>query len=280
MPILSDETCIEIRQRFIALGSDTVEHSVLADWATEYRCSTNTIENIIHERSYRRPECYPPGELRDAAIKRDAEWKEQKRLRRNAKARERYTTRKYRTEVLERDDYRCVYCSADLRTLTAHIDHRIPLGDGGSQEIDNLQAVCSKCNQRKKNFSPKTFPHGNDGIAVYLWRRHLVDVIVEIASSVECWSEWDKWDRESFEQPFYRLCWNPDDERSKLDDGDRVAIFRAALDDDLEKARDLIVKHISKANEMVSMLHAVDYMVEHGYCADGGKWHDGECEDN
>ena len=280
MPILSDESCIEIRQRLIDLGSKEVEQSIIEHWSTEFGCSTNTIENIINDRSYRRPECYPAGPQRDAAIQRDADWKEQKRLRRNAKARERYTTRKYRDQVLERDNHRCVYCHADLKIVTAHIDHRIPLDDGGSQDLNNLQATCPNCNRRKKAYSPNEFPCGEVGIATYLWRRHLVDVIMEIASETDCWARWDKWTRDSFEQPLYRLCWNPENEKSRLIDEDHVEIFRAALDNDLGLTRKLVIEHITKADEMVSMLQERDHWIEHAYCGDGDKWHDGACEDN
>ena len=280
MPVLSDQNCVEIRQRFADSSCAYVEPSILEEWARQYGCSVTTIDNIINDRSYRRPECYPSGELRDAAIKRSENWKEHKRLRRNAKSRERYTTRKYRIQVLERDNYRCVYCHTDLKTVTAHIDHRIPLDDGGSQDIDNLQASCPKCNRRKKAFSPNKFTHGEVGIATYLWRRHLVDLILEIASETECWAKWDEWAKDSFEQPFYRLCWNPENEQSKSTNEDHVEIFRAALDNDLHQTRELVIKHITQADEMVSMLQERDHWIEHAYCGDGDKWHDGRCEDN
>ncbi len=280
MPLLSDQACIEIRQRFVDSGFDVLEPAILTALAAEYGCSTTTIDNIINDRSYRRPECYPPGDLRDAARKREEEWKEQNRLRRNAKARERYTTRKYRTRVLERDNYRCVYCHTDLKTVTAHIDHRIPLVDGGSPDIDNLQSTCPKCNRRKKAYSPSKFAYGEVGIATYLWRRHLVDVIVEFASSMECWSTWDEWDRESFERPFYALCWNPENERLLAHEEDHYKIFQAALNGELDRASELIVKHITEADEVVTMLRSRDHWIEHAYCNDGDKWHDGACEDN
>jgi hypothetical protein len=51
-------------------------------------------------------------------------------------------------------DQRCAQCG---RTPTEdyvklHIDHKIPLEWDGTNELENLQALCSECNEGKKNF--------------------------------------------------------------------------------------------------------------------------------
>lgn len=48
--------------------------------------------------------------------------------------------------VMKRDDYKCKICVTE-EDLT--IDHIIPLLDGGTNLEDNLQVLCSKCNQVK-----------------------------------------------------------------------------------------------------------------------------------
>ena len=60
--------------------------------------------------------------------------------------------RKY---VFERDRYQCQSCGqTDLDKLT--IDHIIALAHGGSNDISNLQTLCSTCNQQKKHhFDPR-----------------------------------------------------------------------------------------------------------------------------
>ncbi|NEP04587.1 MULTISPECIES: HNH endonuclease [Okeania] len=61
--------------------------------------------------------------------------------------------RKY---VFERDRYHCKSCGKTTRETQLTIDHIIPLASGGSNDISNLQTLCSKCNQKKKhNFDPR-----------------------------------------------------------------------------------------------------------------------------
>lgn len=56
-----------------------------------------------------------------------------------------------RHEVFKRDGYRCVECGATNRETTLHVDHIIPKSEGGTDELDNLQTLCEKCNLAKKN---------------------------------------------------------------------------------------------------------------------------------
>jgi hypothetical protein len=56
-----------------------------------------------------------------------------------------------RHEVFKRDDYRCLECGATNKESTLHIDHIIPVSQGGSNEIDNLQTLCARCNLGKHN---------------------------------------------------------------------------------------------------------------------------------
>jgi hypothetical protein len=57
-----------------------------------------------------------------------------------------------RYEVLKRDRFRCVACgvspSAHL-DCELHVDHIVPLSRGGTTEMNNLRALCSKCNVGK-----------------------------------------------------------------------------------------------------------------------------------
>ena len=56
--------------------------------------------------------------------------------------------------VMKRDAFKCVMCGASpaLNPETIlHIDHIIPWSKGGETIYDNLQTLCSKCNQGKSN---------------------------------------------------------------------------------------------------------------------------------
>ncbi len=65
-----------------------------------------------------------------------------------------------RTEVLERDGYTCQLCGAGAgdrsaynpsRKVRLHVDHIEPPTQGGSNEPENLRALCSDCNQGRSN---------------------------------------------------------------------------------------------------------------------------------
>jgi len=54
-----------------------------------------------------------------------------------------------RQQVFERDEGICQLCDTPLDPLNWHEDHIFPLSRGGSDLIDNCQATCPPCNQRK-----------------------------------------------------------------------------------------------------------------------------------
>ena len=57
-----------------------------------------------------------------------------------------------RHEVFKRDNYTCVECGARKEDgATLHVDHKIPVSKGGTDELSNLQTLCSDCNLNKSD---------------------------------------------------------------------------------------------------------------------------------
>lgn len=94
---------------------------------------------------------------------KNAKWKaanrhvlREQQHRRRALQREAYVEPVVRTEIFERDRWKCVLCGRKLDPNTAYpasdfptIDHIIPLAVGGTHEPQNVQAACLRCNRAK-----------------------------------------------------------------------------------------------------------------------------------
>ena len=52
------------------------------------------------------------------------------------------TWSRLREEILERDDYRCYECGQDGCT---QVDHIVPVSLGGTNDPENLAAICKPC---------------------------------------------------------------------------------------------------------------------------------------
>jgi ATP-dependent DNA helicase RecQ len=47
--------------------------------------------------------------------------------------------------VLARDEYKCVSCSAKVKSRDADVHHLLPRSMGGSDEVSNLVTLCYGC---------------------------------------------------------------------------------------------------------------------------------------
>ena len=59
-----------------------------------------------------------------------------------------------RFKILKRDNYTCVKCGqspAKNNNVELEVDHITPVSKGGTNDIENLQTLCGKCNQGKKD---------------------------------------------------------------------------------------------------------------------------------
>lgn len=58
--------------------------------------------------------------------------------------------RRKRARVLERDSFCCKPCEREGKlTVATQVDHVIPKAEGGSDDDDNLQAICDPCHEAK-----------------------------------------------------------------------------------------------------------------------------------
>ena len=65
-----------------------------------------------------------------------------------------------RSEILERNGFSCQQCGATAhdpdpfnpdRKLRLHIDHIVPISQGGDDSRENLRVLCSACNEGRSN---------------------------------------------------------------------------------------------------------------------------------
>ena len=67
-----------------------------------------------------------------------------------------------RAYVFDRDNSQCQSCGKTNLVAQLQIDHIIPLAHGGSNDISNLQTLCSICNQQKSHNTDTRFRRNFD----------------------------------------------------------------------------------------------------------------------
>ena len=61
-----------------------------------------------------------------------------------------YAWSKLRLKALERDKHLCQMClKRGIFTTATDVDHIIPLAQGGSDAMENLQSLCHECHKQK-----------------------------------------------------------------------------------------------------------------------------------
>lgn len=56
-----------------------------------------------------------------------------------------------RFKIFQRDGFRCQYCGRVPPTVVLHVDHIVPVAEGGGNEDENLVTSCSDCNHGKRD---------------------------------------------------------------------------------------------------------------------------------
>jgi len=60
---------------------------------------------------------------------------------------------KRKWHVLARDSFTCTYCGRKPPEVALHVDHKVSVKDGGSDDLDNLVTACDECNLGKSDSS-------------------------------------------------------------------------------------------------------------------------------
>lgn len=58
-------------------------------------------------------------------------------------------SKKLRFEVFKRDSFTCQYCGKSAPDIILHVDHILPVKEGGTNDITNLVCSCDSCNMGK-----------------------------------------------------------------------------------------------------------------------------------
>ena len=133
-----------------------------------------------------------------------------------------------KARVLAEAHGRCAMCgrTASEDKVRIHIDHKIPKEWGGKSEWENLQALCSSCNEGKRNFFASFDPsvmkkvvtfesvHVRIGelLKLFFLKPVASDLISIVASAIEYQEDWQKRLRE-----LRYLGWEIEVTRQKVD---------------------------------------------------------------
>lgn len=67
-------------------------------------------------------------------------------------------SKKVRFEIFKRDGFTCQYCGAHPPKSVLHVDHIVPVAEGGGNEDTNLVTACDHCNLGKSASSLENIP--------------------------------------------------------------------------------------------------------------------------
>lgn len=100
-----------------------------------------------------------------------------------------------RFEVFKRDGFACQYCGAHPPGALLHVDHVVPVAEGGGNDIDNLVTACQGCNLGKGARSLEMVPQSlKDKAAEVAEREAQIAAYAEVMEARRARREEDTWD--------------------------------------------------------------------------------------
>jgi hypothetical protein len=126
----------------LELGDNPVIGEIVRGWATDPRWYDELTEAGALSLNGRFQDVHPTIDGRACILGPSQDVKQQQR---------RALGQRRRFCVLERDQFRCVYCGATADDAKLAVDHVIPVARGGSDDMSNLVTACFDCNIGKSD---------------------------------------------------------------------------------------------------------------------------------
>lgn len=94
-----------------------------------------------------------------------------------------------RKAVYEKYDGCCAYCGKPIEFMDMQVDHIIPKIRGGTDEFENLNPSCRRCNHYKRQMSLEAFRDTIGKIPSKLMRD---SYIFKVGVDYGFWEQWDR----------------------------------------------------------------------------------------
>lgn len=104
-------------------------------------------------------------------------------------------SKKLRFDVFKRDGFVCQYCGTHPPAVILHVDHIVPVAEGGENRIENLITACEGCNLGKGARSLTTKPPTNAfNVELAREREEQAKGYAELMSAMRARVEKEAWD--------------------------------------------------------------------------------------
>ncbi|MBW4593054.1 MAG: HNH endonuclease [Brasilonema angustatum HA4187-MV1] len=103
------------------------------------------IRDLIHQANSEKAD-----KSKKPKVKKSAATKSLAQAKQDSSKRSRHIPASVRVSVLDKDDYKCVFCGRSSQQVQLEVDHIVPFSKGGSNNLSNLQTLCTDCNRGKE----------------------------------------------------------------------------------------------------------------------------------
>ncbi|QDL08452.1 HNH endonuclease [Brasilonema octagenarum UFV-E1] len=102
------------------------------------------IRDLIHQANSEKAD-----KSKKPKVKKSAATKSRTKSKQDSSKRSRHIPASVRVSVLHKDGYKCVFCGRSSQQVQLEVDHIVPFSKGGSNDLNNLQTLCTDCNRGK-----------------------------------------------------------------------------------------------------------------------------------